>query len=336
MSERGKVLGIAVAAVYLGTSMGPFLGGILTQYLGWRSIFLITASLGFIVVALVIWRLKAEWAEAKGEKFDTIGSVLYSLMLVAVVYGFTHLPDMLGFILIATGIIGLVGFVAWELKTPSPVLELNLFRKSRVFAFSCMAALVHYGATYSVSFLISLYLQYIKGFNPQDAGLILVSQPIVQVIFSPIAGRLSDRIEPRLVASTGMVCTTIGLLFFVFLTQETSLFWIIVALVLLGFGLALFTSPNANAVMSAVDKKFYGVASGTMATMRQLGMIVSMGVVMLLFTLYIGKVQITPEYYGVFIQSTRTAFIIFAVLCFLGIFASMARGGGSEAHQENP
>jgi MFS family permease len=335
MGERGRVLGIAVAAAYLGLSLGPFLGGILIQYLGWRSIFLTIALLGLIGVVIIFWRMKGEWAEAKGERFDIVGSILYSLMLVAIIYGFTHLPGMLGLALIATGVAGFVAFIAWELKAKSPVLELDLFRKSKVFAFSCIAALINYSAVYAVGFLLSLYLQYIKGFSPQDAGFVLVSQPVVQAIFSPLAGRISDKIQPRLVASTGMAFTTIALLLFVFLNHETNIFWIIVGLILLGFGFALFSSPNTNAAMGAVDKKFYGVASGIMATMRLLGMIVSMGVVMLLFTLYIGKVQITPEYFGVFLQSSSVAFIIFAALCFFGIFASLARGKGSVAQREN-
>jgi EmrB/QacA subfamily drug resistance transporter len=333
MGERGRVLGITTATAYLGVSLGPFLGGILTQYLGWRSIFLLAALLGLIIVILIFWRMKVEWAEAKGERFDIVGSILYSLMLVAIIYGFTHLPDVIGFTLIAAGIIGLIAFVIWELRTTSPVLELNLFRKSRIFAFSCIAALINYSAAFAAGFLLSLYLQYVKGFSPQDAGFVLVSQPIVQVIFSPLAGRLSDKIQPRLVASAGMACTTTGLLLFVFLDKETTMPWIIVGLVLLGFGYAFFSSPNTNAAMSVIEKKFYGVASGTIATMRGLGMIVSMGVAMLLFALYLGEVQITPEYHGVFLQCSSMAFTIFAALCFLGIFASLIRGKGDEPNR---
>jgi len=324
--ERGKALGINVAAVYTGLSLGPFLGGLLTQHFGWRSIFVANIPLGLAVIALVFWKLKGEWAEAKGEKFDIAGSILYSLMLIFIMYGFTLLPELMGVWLILVGILGVVAFVRWEMKVESPVLNIGLFRNNPVFALSNLAALINYGATFAVGFLLSLYLQYIKGLSPQNAGLVLVAAPVVQAVFSPLAGRLSDRIEPRLVASTGMALTVIGLFLFTFLNQETSLGFIVASLVLLGFGFALFSSPNTNAVMSSVEKRFYGVASGTLATMRQVGMTFSMGLAMLLFALFIGRVQITPEYHLPFLKSVNVAFIIGAVLCFGGIFASLARG----------
>ncbi|MGA7677420.1 MAG: MFS transporter [Dehalococcoidia bacterium] len=324
--DRGRVLGINVAAVYAGLSVGPFVGGLLTQYLGWRSIFWINVPLGLMVIALISWKLKGEWAEAKGEKFDIVGSIIYGVMLIAIMYGFTMLPELLGAGLILAGGLGIVAFVKWETRVKSPVLDLRLFRNNTVFALSNLAALINYSATFAVSFLLSLYLQYIKGLNPQDAGLVLMAAPVMQAIFSPSAGRLSDKIEPRIVASAGMGLTVIGLIFFIFLNQTTSLWFIIAGLMILGFGFALFSSPNTNAVMSSADKKFYGVASATLSTMRQIGMMFSMGMVMVMFAIYIGRVQITPEYYPPFLRSVHVTFIIFAVLCFGGIFASLARG----------
>jgi len=326
VNERGKVLGINVAATYLGLSLAPVLGGVLTQHLGWRSIFFSSALLGLAVVGVVLWKLKGEWTGAKDERFDVAGSVIYSLALVALVYGFTVLPAVSGVWLIVGGIIGLATFVRREMTTRSPVLDISLFRNSKTFTFSNLAALINYSATFAVSFLISLYLQYLKGFNPQDAGLVLVAMPATQAILSPVAGRLSDRIEPRLIASAGMVLTTVGLVIFIFLNEETSLKLIIGNLILIGFGVALFASPNTNAVMSSAPKTAYGVASATLATMRQAGMVFSMGVAMLMFAFYIGRVQITPEYYPLFQTSMRTSFIVFAILCFGGMFASVARG----------
>jgi EmrB/QacA subfamily drug resistance transporter len=328
-NERGKVLGINVAATYLGLSLGPVLGGILTHHLGWRSIFFLGAILGLAVIGITLWKLKGEWTGAKGERFDLAGSVIYVLGLVALVYGFnsfTLLPAGLGVGLIVGGAIGLAAFVRWEMITRSPVLDVSLFRNNKAFALSNVAALINYSATFAVTFLMSLYLQYLKGFNPESAGLILVAMPAMQAIFSPLAGRLSDRIEPRLIASAGMGLTTIGLTIFIFLNAQTPLGLIIGNLILMGFGFALFSSPNTNAVMSSAPNTAYGVASATLATMRQVGMVLSMGIAMLMFTLYIGRVQITPEYYPFFQESMKTAFIIFAILCFGGIFASLARG----------
>lgn len=324
--ERGKALGINAAATYLGLSLGPVLGGLLTQHFGWRSIFLIVVPMGATVIALIFSRLKGEWAEARGEKFDLTGSVIYGLALTGIIYGFSLLPAMWGIWLIILGASGIFAFVRREAKADSPLLDINLFRKNRVFAFSNLAVLLNYSAAYAVSFLLSLYLQYIKGLSPQSAGLILVAMPIVQAGFSPVAGRLSDRIEPRILASVGMGLITIGLSLFIFLGQNTSLGFIIASLILIGLGFGFFASPNTNAIMSSVRQRFYGVASATLATMRQVGMSFSMGITMLLFAIYIGRVEITPEYYPLFLSSTKIAFIIFTALCCGGIFASLVRG----------
>ena len=326
VGERGKALGINVAAVYSGLSLGPFVGGFLTQHLGWRSIFISYVPLELVIIFLIFWKLKGEWADAKGEKFDLGGSVIFGLSLVALMYGFSLLPAISALWLILLGVLGVFTFVRWETRVDSPVFDTKLFRHNIVFAFSNLAALINYCATSATGFLLSLYLQYTRGLSPQNAGLILVCQPVVMAIFSPLAGRLSDKIEPRIVASSGMTLTVIGLLLFVFLSETTTLTFIILSLVLLGFGFALFSSPNTNAVMSSVEKKFYGVASATLGTMRLTGQMLSMGIAMLVFALYIGRAQITPENYPAFLTSVKTAFIIFAVLCFGGIFASLSRG----------
>lgn len=324
--ERGKAIGINTAAVYMGLSLGPVLGGFLTQNFGWRSIFLANVPLGVLILVLVFWKLSGEWAAAQGERFDLVGSVIYSVSLAAIMYGFTRLPETVGVWLLLAGGFGLAAFTWQELRSPSPVLNLNLFRRNLGFAFSNLAALVNYSATAGVGFLLSLYLQYIKGLSPQAAGFVLVSQPLVMALFSPLAGRLSDRIEPGIVASIGMGLTTIGLVLFAFLNSQTPLTWVVASLVFVGLGFALFSSPNTNAVMSSVEKRFYGVASATLGTMRLIGQMLSLGIAVLIFALYMGRVRITPEYYTLFLAGMRVAFIIFAVLCFGGIFASLARG----------
>lgn len=325
-AERGKVLGINAAAVYAGLSLGPILGGVVTEHLGWRSIFFITVPPGLAIIGLVLWKMRGAWVGAKGERFDFAGSAIYSLALVALIYGFTRLPDMPGVWLVVGGVIGLVAFARWESRIRSPVLDLNLFRHSRAFTFSGLAALLEYSPVLAVSFLISLYLQYVKGFDPESAGLVLVVMPTASAIVAPLAGRLSDRIEPRIIASVGMALTAIGVAIFGFLNEKTPLELIIGNLVLVGFGQALFSSPNTNAIMSSAPKTAYGVASAIVATMRQIGFVLGMGVAMLMLALYIGRIQITPEYYPLFQESARASFIILAILCFCGIFVSLARG----------
>ncbi len=324
--ERGKALGINVAATYLGLSLGPVLGGWLTHQFGWRSIFLFNIPLCVLIIVLVMSRLPGEWAEAAGDAFDLSGAILYGLALVGVMLGFSRLPHGIGVALLLAGFALVCGFICRENKAPSPVVNLGLFRNNRVFAFSNLAALINYSATFAVGFFVSLYLQYVKGMNPQNAGLILISQPAVMALFSPLAGRTSDRVEPRYVASIGMALSSAGLLLLTFLRAGTSLIFVVGSLVLLGFGFALFSSPNTNAVMSSVEKRFFGVASATLGTMRLVGQMFSMGMAMMIFAVLVGRVQITSANQADFLQAIRTGFTVFAALCFLGVFASLARG----------
>ncbi len=324
--DRGKALGIVLTATYIGLTLGPVLGGIMTDHLGWRSIFLSNVVIGLVILITAIWKIKEEWAEARGEKFDVIGSVIYVLSLLLTMYGLLRLPAMIGFTLLFPGIAGFVCFVLWISKTKNPVMEIHLFRKNRPFLFSNIAALINYSATFGVTFLISLYLQYIMKFSAQHAGLILVAQPVVMAGFAAITGRLSDRIEPRILASAGMASLTIGLVFLVFLNEQSTLSYIIFNLMFLGFGFALFISPNTNAIMSSVEKRFYGVASGIMGTMRLIGQAFSMAIVTLIFTIYIGRSTINAEHHPNLLESMKISFMIFAILCFFGVIASLVRG----------
>jgi EmrB/QacA subfamily drug resistance transporter len=324
--ERGKAIGINIAAVYTGLSLGPVLGGIMTQYMGWRSLFYLMVPLGLLVIALTVWKLRGkEWAACKGEKFDLQGSVLYSIALLLIIYGFSLLPENWGIFTIFAGVLVFLGFVKLELGIESPVLDMKLFFKNRTFAFSNLAALINYSATFAVTFLLSLYLQYIKGLDAQSAGLILVAQPIIMTIVTPFAGRFSDRYEPRIIASIGMALVTVGLLIFVFISAQTTFTYIIIGLLILGLGFGLFSSPNTNAIMGSVERRFFGVASATVSTMRLVGQVLSMGIAILIFSILIGRVQIMPAQYPALVHSIQMTFIIFAVLCFGGIFASLAR-----------
>jgi EmrB/QacA subfamily drug resistance transporter len=324
--ERGKVLGIAVAAVYIGLSCGPFFGGWLTQHFSWRAIFLANIPMGVSIIVLIILRLKGEWKGAEGDTFDFVGALIYSIAIVAILYGISIIPAMLSIALLIVGVVALVVFVKWERKIKSPVFEVKLFIENRTFAFSCLAALINYSATFAVTFLLSLYLQYIKGLTPQAAGIVLMAQPIIMAVFSPLSGKLSDRIEPRVIASLGMALTMLGLILLAFVGNNTVLIFIIISLMILGFGFALFSSPNMNAIMGSVDQRYYGIASGSVGSMRLLGQMLSMGIATLIFALFIGRAQITPEYYPALIKSVRVALIVFAGLCGVGIYFSLYRG----------
>jgi EmrB/QacA subfamily drug resistance transporter len=325
-SKRGRAIGIYVSAVYIGLSVGPFAGGFIARYLGWRSIFVVVVPFGVVSVFMTMRYLKGEWADARGEKLDIRGSVLYGFSILALVYGASLLPRMVAVYLIILGLAGLGIFIRFEMSVRYPVFEVRLFNQNKLFTFSSLAALINYSATFSLTFLLSLYLQYIKNIPPQYAGSILIAQPIVMAVFSPLAGRLSDKIEPRLIASAGMMITAIGLFSLVFIGAGTSKVLIVLTLAFLGFGFSLFSSPNMNAIMSAVENRHFGIASGTVATMRLLGQMTSMAITMVVFAIFIGREPISPLNYDLFLKSVRVAFLIFSSLCTIGILFSMFRG----------
>ena len=244
---------------------------------------------------------------------------------MALMLGLSRPPGPTSLSLIGAGLLTLVGFAAWELRIPTPVFEVRLFAQSRVFAFSCLAALIHYAATFAVMFLLSLYLQQVKGLAADRAGLVMMCQPVMMALFSPLAGRLSDRIEPRYLSSLGMALTAAGLLLLGRIDAACELAFIVACPVPLGLGFALFSSPNMNAIMSAVERKHYGIAAGAVGTMRLLGQMLSMGIATLIIASRMGRLS-TGEAPGLFVESAAIAFTIFSGLCTAGIFLSMARG----------
>jgi len=324
--DRGKILGINIAAVYIGLTIGPFIGGLLTEHLGWRYIFLFTAILGIIIILIVVAMIKEEWSGTRGEGFDFVGSVLYAIALFAIMYGVSLLPSWRAGLLIGLGVLCLGFFILQQLKRPSPLLDIRLFLDNKVFAFSNLAALINYCATFAVTFLLSLYLQHIKMLTPSQTGIVLVAAPFVQALFSPLAGRLSDRFEPQIIASIGMALNVIGLIPLIFISNDTSIHYIVFCLILLGLGFALFSSPNVNATMSAVENKFYGIASATLGTMRLTGQMFSMGITMLVFAVILGNHPISQANNPLLLKSTQIIFALLVIICCGGIFASLARG----------
>ncbi len=324
--KRGRVLGLSVSFVYLGLTCGPFAGGWVTQHFGWRSVFIFHVPVVVLVIVIALLNLKGEWRGPAGQKFDFPGAILYGASMIALMYGFSDLPAASSIFLILLSVVGLSVFFKYEKKLEYPLFNVNLFFANQVFFYSCMAALIMYSSTFSVTFLMSLYLQNIKGFTPQFAGFIMISQPLMMTLFSPLAGRMSDRHEPRLITSSGMGLTAAGLASLATLNPQTSTIFIVLALIIIGFGFALFSSPNANAVVSSVEKKHLGAASGTIATMRVVGQMFSMGIVTLVFALLLGQVQISPERHGQLLASINASFIVTSLLCLIGVYFSLKRG----------
>lgn len=322
--RRGQMLGIGVASVYIGQSSGPFIGGFLSEILGWRSVFWVIVP--FCLMTVVALRsLRPDPPASSLRQFDWLGSGIYSLSIGCFLCGFSFLPAWRGAILIGVGVSGLIGFYRRQRRVAQPILDVEIFR-NRTFAFSNLASLISYTAAFSVGFLLSLYLQYIQGFSPREAGLVLMVQPVLQVICSPISGRLSDRIEPRWIASTGMGLITLGLTLLALLQSDSPLIWVYLGLGILGLGFGVFSSPNISATMGSVDRRFYGTASASVGTVRLIGQTLSLGIATLIFSVILGEVNITPDIYPDLMTSIQIAFAIAAGLCGIGIGFSLARG----------
>ena len=324
--ERGAAFGLVVAAVYTGLSAGPFVGGVLTGYFGWRSVFLSVSLLGAAAFLWIVTGLRGEWADAAGQKLDVTGCLLYACGLFGITFGASNLPGIRGAALLAGGVGVIALFVRREYRVDHPLLDMRLFLENRVFAFSSLAALIHYAAVFAVTMLMSLYLQFVMGLRPQTAGLVLLAQPVVQALFSPAAGRLSDRMDAGRVASAGMAVTAIGLGMLLLTGAGTSIVYVVCALLILGFGYAIFSSPNSNAIMGSVSRRHYGVASSVVTTMRAVGMSMSMAVATVTISFFIGEAAIDQSNISSLLQTMRVCFGVSIVLCCLGIVASLARG----------
>lgn len=325
--KRGQVLGISVSAVYAGLALGPLLGGIITLYAGWRMLFLIAALLGFATLLLTLFKLK----EPAGKQHapasnDGRGTLLFMVGLTALVFGSTLIPELAGWLLMVGAIIVLLLFWRQEKRTLHPLFEVHLFTHNRLFTFSSLSALINYTATFAIVFFLSLYLQKIQGLSPRDAGAVIIAQPLMMTLFSPVVGRLSDRIEPRYFATAGMALCSSGLGMLAMIGSRTPIWVIIAILVWVGLGFALFSSPNMSTIMGSVERRSYGQASGLAASMRVFGQIISMSVVTLLFTLYFGDLTVEAVGVEMFVKAMRLGFLIFALIGVPGIYLSYNRG----------
>jgi len=322
--QRGKIIGYNVASVYSGLALAPFIGGVLTQAFGWQSLFLMNGVLGIFISLAIYLKIKAEWVEKSTGSFDFAGSAILVVSTTALMYGFSKLPNLPNIILTIAGIAGMVWFVIFEMQARNPVLNVKLFTENKAFSYANLTALINYAATFAITFVMSLYLQNVKGLQPAQAGTILVAQPIMMALMASFSGRLSDKKDPRILASIGMGIIVVGLFMLSFLQENTAFGYIVSSLLILGTGFGLFSSPNTNAAMSAVDRKYYGVASASLSTMRSMGMMFSMAIAALATFLFIGDSPISASNIPQYVKSVKVVFIIFTVLCFIGVFTSLA------------
>lgn len=324
-NERGKALGINIAASLVGFSIGFQVGGLLTYYASWRDIFMLTLPVDLLVLALIKWKLPGECAFSRGQKFDLVGSILVAVMLFLLIAGFSVLPSPIGALSLLSGLALFIVFIWWEMKTASPIIDPRLFAGNRPFTQSNGAVLIYNAGSFAVIFLFSLYLQYIRGFDAREVGLVLLASTLIMAGIVSYAGRLSDRIRPDLISSAGALVTLLGVLPMIFLSSATRLEAVMVEFLLLLVGGALFAPPMVKIILSCISRKMYGVGSSLEETMRLLGNTVSMAITTVVFARYLSGENITPEHYPALLGSMRTIFIIFfALLVFSFILTATA------------
>jgi EmrB/QacA subfamily drug resistance transporter len=341
--KRGKALGINVLAVYTGLAVGPTLGGALVQAFGWRSIFYINVPIGIIVSLIAATRLQ-ESAEHKTHKrhFDLLGAALFTSGLSLVLLGLTLTgstpwidPVVIGPLLGGGCLIFL--FLGVELRRgEQALLDLDLFRKNRLFAAANFSALLNYTAYFAVPYFLSFYLQTLRSMSPLVTGLTLMAMPVPMAILSPISGWLSDKIGSRLLASTGMGLICVALLFLTQLALSTPLPYLTAVLFLLGVGMGMFSAPNTSSVMGSVDRRHLGIASGTISTMRFVGQSLSLAIMGAVAATIIPPQVFSAIFGGVgsagsvsadaFLKGASFAFLTGAAIAFVGVITSTVRG----------
>ncbi len=320
--NRGKALGFTVTGVYLATSLSPVICGFLVHNFGWRSMFYVVIPFLVLCIILLLTKIPQEWKTYQNDRIDKVGSILYAIGILLFIYGFTTLITTTGKILTVAGIILLIIFGLYELRQKSPVFNMNLF-KNKKFTSSNVAALCSYLAIMVVTTILNYHFQYVRGWNAQMSGMILIITPIIMAIMAPNAGKLSDRIHPQKLAAIGIGIAAVALAILTFLTGDTPIYIVILAMVLQGIGMGLFSSPNMNAIMSSVPPKDAPTASASQATMRTIGQTMSLGLLTLVFAWVMGSLELAPQYASMIVQASQTICLICTIACILAVFASL-------------
>jgi MFS family permease len=322
-SERGNAIGINVAAMSVGFLLGSFVGGILTFYTTWRMIFVFTIPVEIAVIGLILARIKGECEITRQKGLDIAGMLLYCLTIFLVMVGFSTLPRTTGVILFAAGTVGLILFVLHELRVNQPVVPLRLFLENRTLSTTNLIALIFNASNFAFIFLLSIYLQDIRGFDARIAGILLLTPILFMALLSPFAGRLSDRTAPRIVIGAGILLSSAGLILCTFLDSSSSILFIILSLSFIGAGIAFCQSPLVRTSISSVHKEMFGLASGMIETMRLIGMTISIAITIIVFTVVIGDTHITPPVFPLFIQSFHSIFWIFSWISLCGVLVAL-------------
>ena len=326
--RRGSKIGIVSACTYSGLCIGPVIGGFITAQFGWRFVFLAAVPLGIIAIAVCLWGIRESVCQSAGSRLDWRGGLVFGISVLLFMEGAAHAKQIpIGPLMIALGLIGFAAFFILESHTEFPLLDVTLLTRNRFFALSLLAAMGNYAATFGITFMMSLYLQYVKGMSPREAGFLLLFQPALQLIAAPIAGRLADRMPARRLTSIGMLTSSLGLILAaITLTGDTPIWLLSIELAIIGAGFGIFIAPNSTAIMGSVREHQFGIASGMIGTVRTLGMAVSMSSITLVIALFMGEDKIEPQTVGLFLRSMRAGLVLFAIFSCLGMVVSYFRG----------
>ena len=319
--NRGSALGFIATSVYLGFSCGPLIGGWLTELWGWKSVFLAPLPLVVLSIGLVTLYVR-EQVQASAEKLDWIGGLLFIFASSVFFFGVTNLSELMGWGALIIGALIFILFVFQQERAPYPLIRFRRVIENRLFIRSLQAALFMYAALYPLQFILSLYLQYIQGLSPVDAGHLMLLQPAVMAVLAPLSGLLSDRYEPKKIATTGCLILAAGFLMLALLDQNSSIEYIGLGLVICGIGFGLFSTPNNNAAMGSIPIERLSIGSSMLSMARTMGNMLGMTVVVLMFNQALGGEVITVESYASLLWVLKYAFILsFVCACLAAVFS---------------
>lgn len=337
LEQRGRVLGIQAIMTYIGLSLGPVLGGWLTQFWGWQVSFLVTVPFGIAGLLLGIWAVpKAvvdhkQYLDLKGIFLFIIGMATGTLLLNS--NAISQYRTLILTMLFIVFVVAIWAFIRIERRQADPMIDLNLFR-IRNFGFGALGAALNYLCLFLTLFLLPFYFNQVLNFSASTMGTYLIITPLTMTVIAPIAGALSDKIGPRALTTSGMLFSTASLVIFGIMVQVFGIkaHWtFIVGLILAGLGTGTFAAPNNSAILSAAPRSQQGVASGALATFRYFGMMAGTTVGGSLFDFLNG--YFTHKSIGVsaaFLQSFSIVMWIGVVFGLVGVISTFSMT--NEAH----
>ena len=337
--SRGKALSVTAIAVALGLCAGPVIGGTLTTILNWQSIFFINVPIGIFGSLLAFVKIPEQKKEKPSIPFDKLGSVMIFAALLLILLplnlsGSQRISTWLFLLLLGLGLLIILAFIAMEQHIKFPMLNLTLFY-NRVFTASNAAALFTYMAQFMMVFLTPFYLQNLRGYSAFLSGLLYLPMPIATMLVAPISGIVSDRFDSRYISSGGMLIMAAGLFCLSFLTPSTPIAYIMVCMFFTGIGFGMFQTPNNSAIMGNIPGAYRGVASGILATMRNIGMSIGVAISGALFSVCQSKGTVLYAKRGLsgtllshtaFAYALRITFLSAMVVALIAMTASLVKG----------